>query len=152
LTGIVDFAVRSHITQHWKESPESCDTLGFWAEGMLQLCVQHPLKEYRKWLASAVIDLTDAGLGLPPSLLGANSEIVSYDQALPCPSPADPRMRIINLSVHQKTEFLAINPAPDSVTLAFDSGVPEGIVWRLPETGQPAQAIPARGWVVGSIN
>lgn len=152
LTGFVDFAIRSHITQHWKESPESRDSLGFWAEGLLQLYAQHPLKEYRKLLASAVIDLTDAGLGLPPSLLGANSEIVSYDKTLPCPSPADSRMRIINLSVHQKPEFLAVNPASEPVTLAFDSGVPEGVVWRLPETVQPTQAIPARGWVVGSID
>lgn len=151
LIGLVNFGVRSHITQHWKESPESRDTLGFWAEGLLQLCTQSRFKEYRPLLASAVIDLTDAGLGLPPSLLGANSEIVSYDKTLPCPSPADSRIRIVNLSVGCGPEFLAVNPAAEPITLAFDSSVPEGVVWRLPETGQPTQAIPARGWVVGSI-
>lgn len=152
LIGLVDFGVRSHITQHWKESPESRDTLGFWAEGLYQLCTQPRFKEYRPLLATAVLDLTDAGLGLPPSLLGTNAETVSPDMTLPCPSPADSRIRLVNLSVDRVPDFLAVNPTAEPLTLAFDGGVPEGMVWRHPETRQPTHTIPARGWIMGGID
>lgn len=152
LVGLVKFGIRSHITKHWKESPESRDTLGFWTEGLFQLCTQSQFKTYEHLLAKAVIDLADADLGMPPSLLGANAEIVSPDKTIPSPSPVDRRIRIVNLSIENTPKFLAVNTTSEPLALDFDRSAAKGVIWRLAETGQPTQTIPARGWLVGSVD
>ena len=43
-------------------------------------------------------DCGAGGLGLSPSLLGSDPEAVSSDQRIPCPSPSDRHLRVVNLS------------------------------------------------------
>lgn len=150
LAGLVNFGIRSRITQYWKEDPKSKDTLGFWAEGLFHLCTQSGSREYRALLASAIIDLTDAGLGLPPSLLGANSEVAWGDQIPCCPSPINRGIRIANLTTPEGTEFLAVNTTDAPLAPSLEGEAPDQIVWTLGTTNQPASSIPAREWALGS--
>lgn len=149
---LVKFGASSQVIGHWKESPASRDSLGFWAEGLFQLCARSRTSKYRELLASTVIDLADAGLGLPPSLLGANAELVSREMRTPCPSPADPGIRIVNLTVGAEPEFLAINTTHAALPIRFDAGEPPGLIWTLHDAGPPTTVIPPRGWLTGSQN
>jgi hypothetical protein len=93
------FTQHSGIKDRWKEfKGKEDDSLGFWAEALYHLCLAKPDDRYRAWLAEAMLDLEDNRLGLSPSLLGGNAEAVAPNDQRPCPSPADARLRLANLS------------------------------------------------------
>ncbi len=83
--GLVEFGVTSHVTRLWKETAASRDSLAFWAEGLYRRCLRTKAERDRDLLAAAVLDLHDAGLGLPPSLLGANGEMSAPGRDPPHP-------------------------------------------------------------------
>lgn|SRR5574337_459628 len=148
--GLVDFGVSSQVTQFWKEDVKSKDTLAFWAEGLFALCLRSRKNRHRKLLADSVIDLTDAGLGLPPSLLGVNAELTSPRTMAACPSPVDPRVRIINLSQGDERQFLAVNTAYEPLPLRFDAIPSCRLTWKLPDSDDAETQIPPRGWVIAN--
>lgn len=139
--GLVDFGVRSRVTLLWKESAASKDSLAFWAEGLYRRCLRTQADRDRALLANAVLDLHDAGLGLPPSLLGANGEILPPRLAVPTPSAADERLQVVNLSDRDGAGFLVVNTAAVDLPLAFEH--PAGN-----DLAGSAATVPARGWIL----
>lgn len=155
LTESFGFTERSGLTARWKElKGKEDDSLGFWAEALYHLALDRPDQEVRAWLAQAMIDLEDNGLGLPPSLLGANAEAVHPDAQLPCPGPNDVRLRIANLSHGATVEWLVVNPTRNPLALQWVSRPQaEDLTW-LGSAG-PLEAgdttlptLPPRGWAL----
>ncbi|MDP2199856.1 MAG: hypothetical protein Q8K01_14830, partial [Sulfurimicrobium sp.] len=100
--------------------------------------------EYRAWLAEAMFDVTDAGLGLPPSTLGACAEVIAPAAQQPTPSPIDPRIRIANLSRGGQIEFLIINTGQEALPLSL-LNLPHGIIWNSKRDG----VLEGRSWALG---
>jgi hypothetical protein len=95
----------------------------------------------------------DAGLGLPPALLGADPEAVAVGDQTACPSPRDPRLRVANLSCRARQELLVVNPAREAIELAWDAP-PAGLRWagaddRQLDAAAGSPMVPARGWLLG---
>jgi hypothetical protein len=111
--------------------------------------------EYRQYLAEGILIAEDLGLGLPPSLLGANPETVRPDDRTPCPSPVDSRIRVANLSCGGKREILAVNCSAVPIGLAWEGNPNRAFVWstadgrEIPAGTSPISA-PARGWLLGT--
>jgi hypothetical protein len=142
--GLVDFGVRSRVSLHWKESAASKDSLAFWAEGLYRRCLRTHASRDHALLASAVLDLHDAGLGLPPALLGINAEARAAGMATATPSAAYAHLHVINLCDRDGPCFMVVNTADFASPLAF-----EGVAsspWPQFADGEPPLA--ARGWTV----
>ena len=154
---IVDGAVQAvtdtGLLQFWRESRQLQPT-GYWVEALYHLCTLDDSPALRAHLAEAMLCAEDAGLGLPPALLGADPEAVGIGDQTPCPSPRDPRLRVANLSRRAQREFLVVNPAPEAVALDWDAGPPAVVRWTGADD-RPAEAtsgslrVPARGWLRG---
>lgn len=151
---IIDQAVRVVVTRrlldYWSEQEYRRFALVVWADALYQLCSLGPDPAPRRYLADAVLRIEDAGLGLPPSLLGGDSEVVGRQGRLPCPAPADARLRVVNLSRSGRAEVLVVNPAAEALPLAWARMELPALAWTDPE-GRAADptTIPARGWVLG---
>ena len=149
------FTQSSGITRRWKEAKgKEDDSLGFWAEALYHLCLCHPDRKYRAWLAESMLDLEDNQLGLSPSLLGANGEAIAPEQQCPCPSPLDARFRVANLSRGHVTELLIVNPSRQTLTVEWQIPPAMGMTWSAPDGSIPPTTegkpdIPARSWIRG---
>ena|GEM_PF-754174 len=149
------FTQASGIKARWKElKGKEDDSLGFWAEALYHLCLDNPQAHCRAWLAEAMIDLDDNGLGLSPSLLGGNAEAVTPGAQWPCPVAMDDRLRLANLGRENKKELLVVNPTTTGIPIAWDIPPSESLDWHsaagapMSEAGQNP-VVPARGWVIG---
>jgi hypothetical protein len=156
--GIVGDAVKAiretSLLRYWIESKQR-QALGYWLEALYHLCTFTSAPEYRQYLAAAILIAEDLGLGLPPSLLGGNPEAVRTDQRIPCPSPADSRIRVANLSCGGKQEILAVNCGSDGIELSWEGATSHPLIWRAADgkavsTGVSPVRIPSRGWLLGT--
>lgn len=151
----LSFTHASGIRERWKESREKGHALGFWAEALYHLCTLSPEPQYRQWLAEVILDVEDRGLGLPPSLIGANGEAVRKTAQVPCPSPANASLRVVNLGRVGIAELLVVNPTSGSLPLAWESPPRRELVWTgsggMPQGCEPTE-VPARGWLWGRKN
>ncbi|MDE2147707.1 MAG: hypothetical protein KGJ24_13555 [Burkholderiales bacterium] len=140
---------RSGLLQRWAEMPYQKYALGFWAETLALVCGLLPEPAYRQWLAEAMLALEDLGLGLPPSLLGANAEAVPPADQLPCPSPADARLRVANLGRRGAPELLVLNPTAQALPLAWAAPPPPGLRWQAADGREfvAGAALGPRAWV-----
>jgi hypothetical protein len=126
-------------------------------EALYHLCTLDESPGLRAHLAEAMLCAEDAGLGLPPALLGADPEAVGIGDQMPCPSPRDPRLRVANLSRRAQREFLVVNPAAEVLALDWDCEPPAGTRWSAADD-RPADAppgallVPARGWLLGRLD
>jgi hypothetical protein len=149
------FTQRSGIKERWKEfKGKEDDSLGFWAEALYHHCLVKSDVLYRAWLAEAIMDLEDNGLGLSPSLLGANAEAITPAMQRPCPSPANSRIRLVNLSRGDFIELLVVNPSNQTIVLEWDTPPTDSMVWRgpdavLPQNSERGPDIPPRSWLFG---
>jgi hypothetical protein len=166
LESCFDFTQTSGIKARWKECQgKEDDALGFWAEALYHLCLDKPDARYRNWLAEAIIDLEDNGLGLSPSLLGTNAEAIALDQQRACPSPAHFRLRLANLSRGDRVEWLVVNSSTKAIPLEWDAAPMFELAWQghstqglqqseLQQSGLPnltaPPVIPSRSWVIGT--
>lgn len=152
------FTHDSGIKDRWKEFKcKEDDSLGFWAEALYHLCLAKPDALYRAWLAEVIMDLEDNGLGLSPSLLGANAEAVAPDQQRACPSPANARLRLANLTQGGRVEWLIVNPTDRPISLEWEVEPGEAVVWRTQDGTMPTfterhPLIAPRGWLHGVSN
>ncbi len=76
--------------------------------------------------------LEDLKMGQPPSLLGANAEAVPVARQLPCPSPADARLRVANLGRRGAPELLVVNATDRSLPLDWEFAPVEPVPWHRP--------------------
>lgn len=145
----------TRLLDYWVETNEK-QALGYWVETLYQLCTQDPAAEHRDALARAMLLADDAGLGLPPSLLGANAEVVEAPYRLPCPSPTEATLRIANLSRAGCRELLVVNCGNQACVPSWQGNAPVGLDWAGTQGrigviggGGTAPEIPPRGWLWG---
>jgi hypothetical protein len=143
------FTRGSGILQRWQELDYQRYALGFWAEALYHVCTLFPDAQYRQWLAEAMLVLEIMKMGQPPSLLGANAEAVPVAQQLPCPCPADARLRVANLGRRGAPEFLVVNASAEAVPLNWEIAPAEPVTWYSAEA-KPAEphdmAVPPHSW------
>ncbi|MDT7837659.1 hypothetical protein [Aquabacterium sp. OR-4] len=153
----LDFTHASGLVQRWMELGYRSYAVGFWVEALCHACQLMPAEaKYRRWLAEAVLLLQDAGMGLPPSVLGANGEAVPASQQLPCPEPADAALRIVNLGTRAAPELLVVNTGKAALALQWARPPQAALAWHDAD-GRPVPAagaavppqVPARGWLWG---
>lgn len=144
-TGLLEFWVQRKLKQ----------PIGYWVEAIYQLCTLDPAPELRAHLAQAMLAAEDLGLGLPPTLLGADPEVIPHTQQVTCPCPADARLRVANLGRRGHAEIVVINPCHEPVALAWEGAAPGDLAWCAPSAPRAAATkpaptmVPARGWVWG---
>ena len=155
LSRALDYTYRGPVRSHWKEDPTRHDALGFWAEALYRLCLMDPEPKYRRWLGEAILDVEEAGIGLPPSSLGGNAEALPPAEQRPCPSPSDSRLRVVNLSRGDAFELLVVNPAAEALPLVWQRA-PQGVLaWTSSDhslSANPAgvSSVPGHGWLLGA--
>jgi hypothetical protein len=153
INGAVKAVTQTTLQEYWVESKQR-QALGYWVDALYHLATLNPELSCRRYLAEAMLSAWDAGLGLPPSLLGAHPEIVKPAQRFPCPSPRDPRIRIANLSCGGRPEILAVNPTNSAIELAWEGNLDIALTWvsadgRSFGAGSSLLSIPPRGWLWG---
>jgi hypothetical protein len=155
--GAVRAVTGTGLLQFWLETRQ-LQPIGYWVEALYHLCMLDETPGLRDNLAEAMLCAEDAGLGLPPALLGADPEAVGIGEQTPCPSPGgDPRLRVANLGRGGQQELLVVNPAPEAVPLHWDTEPPAGVRWSA-AGDRPSDApsglllVPARGWLLGRVD
>lgn len=144
-TGLLEFWVQRKLKQ----------PIGYWVEAIYQLCTLDPAPELRAHLAQAMLAAEDLGLGLPPTLLGADPEVIPHAQQVTCPCPGDARLRVANLGRGLRSEVVVVNPGSEAVALGWDSAAPRAARWSSSaaqasiSTAAAPTSIPARGWAWG---
>ena len=137
----------------WSEIKGKEYALGFRAEALYHACLVYPDAEYRASLAQAVIALESQGLGLPPSLLGANSEAVAPREQVPTPVVEDARIRVVNLSRKGAIEVLLVNCSNDPARSTIVRNTPPGVTWTVGADTEGTvtlpQEIPVGAWLWG---
>jgi hypothetical protein len=154
VSGAIAAVTETSLPQHWAETRQH-QALGYWVEALYQLCTLSAEPRYRRYLAEAMLGALDGGLGLPPSLLGANPEIVKPHERVPCPSPHDPRLRVANLSRAGRLEIVVVNPADTPIELRWEIPPGDGIAWDASDGASVADAtapacVAPRGWLLGT--
>jgi hypothetical protein len=140
------------LLQHWVET-RRVQPVGYWVEAIYQLCMLDPEPAYRAHLAEAMLAAERMGIGLPPTLLGADPEVVAHAQQVPCPSPADARLRVANLGRGLGSEVVVVNPGSEPVAMEWKLAAPAAAHWRSSggQVGGPTpsapKSIPSHGWV-----
>jgi hypothetical protein len=153
IEGALKAVTDTNLVRYWVESGQR-QALGYWVEALYHLCTLKPDAAYRRHLAEAMLSALDAGLGLPPSLLGAHPEIVKPGERFPCPSPADVRLRVANLSCSGRREILVVNPASAPIELAWEREPSDDLAWTSSGSSSASAAasrlsVPTRGWLLG---
>jgi hypothetical protein len=154
LSEALHFTHYSPLRRYWKEPKRHLQyALCFWAEALYHLCMRDQSPQYRVWLAEAMLDIEDVGLGQPPSLMGVNSETLPVSYRYPCPSPAERRLRIANLSRHNSYEILVVNPTNAPLPLLWQDNHHHLKSWHTPDGRLLPDShdlkVPARGWLLG---
>ncbi|MDH3947326.1 MAG: hypothetical protein OEU74_00030 [Gammaproteobacteria bacterium] len=166
LAGILNNAIKAvtdtSMMKYWAETkagnPQQFAVV-VWVEALYNMCTLNKEPAYRRYLAAAIMSAEDAGLGLPPSLLGSDHEAVKIKQRSPCPSPTDARLRIANLSCGDNMEFLVVNSTDTDLELTWEQNTVPTLSW-ITSDGQPVATaggesppcIPSRDWLWGKIN
>jgi len=162
LNNAIKAVTDTSIMKYWAEvkagNPQQFAVV-VWVEALYNMCNLSREPAYRRYLAEAIMIAEDAGLGLPPSLLGSDHEAVKIKQRLPCPSPTDARLRVANLSCGDNKEFLIVNSADTDLKLAWEENTKYTLSWISPN-GQPAAppgdssslSVPSRDWLWGKTN
>ena len=154
LSDAVTAASDSSLLKYWAESKPRRFSLVVWVEALYHLCTLRQNTRYRHLLAAGVIHLEDTGLGIPPSLLGADPEAVIVSDRIPCPSPTDRHLRIANLSCNGRREILVINSTDTDREVSWESEVKFSLSW-VGTDGQPVFAektslpVRSRSWIWG---
>ena len=143
----------SGVLDRWKEIPDKRNALGFWVEALYHLCMLDPDPRHRERLASAMLDADRCGVGLSPSLLGANAEVMARPEMHACPSPAARGLRVANLSRGDRRELVVVNVSSERLELRWEKAPMPGLRWtegsdRAGLELEPPE-IPAGGWALG---
>jgi hypothetical protein len=154
ITRAIGFVANSSFVKYCAEAKPRQYALVVYADALYQLYTMNPAPEYRRHLAEAMLYIGDTGLGLPPCLIGADPEATEHAKRIPCPSPADARLRIANLSHNGRMEVLVVNNSSDAVELVWEGDRRYPLTWS-PADNEPvandgsAVLVPARGWLWG---
>jgi hypothetical protein len=149
----VAFVDMNDILTHWGEDEGSKYAVGFWAEALYHFYLLAPTRDKLSKLAGVICKIEEIGVGLPPSLFGANAEAVPLRDQTGCLSPSDGRIKVANLSRKDRVELLVVNPTTIPLQLSWETPTLGKFAWESP-TGDPIEnesniTIPARSWIVG---
>lgn len=158
LSSIIDEAVKavvdSRLLEYWSEAKPRQFAIVVWVDALYHLCAMNPDEAYRRHLAYAMLKAQDAGLGLPPSLLGCDTEVVRQAEQQPCPSPTNPYLMVANLSRGKTMEVLVVNPTSRSMKLAWESNAIDTLPWtdssgKAISDSSSSLIVPGRSWILG---
>lgn len=160
LAGIINEAVTAvsdtNFLQYCAEAKPRHYALVVYVDALYQLYTINKTTTYRRYLAEAILCAEDTGLGLPPSVLGADPEVVKNEHQAPCPSPKDKRLRIANLSGSDYRELLVVNNTTTDLQLEFEGITSFHFSWMtaedLPIPTNAPLSVPQRGWIWGRVN
>jgi hypothetical protein len=142
------FTHQSGILLRWAELDYERYALGFWAEALYLRCLDDEANAWRAWLVEATLLLEDLGMGLPPSVLGTNGEAVAMGDRRACIESPRRDVRVINLSIGERREFLLINcgkePAPVSPEMSITARL---VAFDAGGVAVEAASIPTRSWL-----
>ena len=156
LDKILDNAVKvvsnSNIMEYWAEFKPRNKSLVEMVDVLYHLCTLKKDFSYRQFLAKGILIIEKWKIGLPPSVLGGDPEAIKISQRIPCPSPTDSRLRIVNLCFADKTEIMAINATSSSLHLEWEENKIELHAWcnengeAIKNTGESLR-IPPNSWI-----
>lgn len=136
--------------EKWLNNERTAYAVGFWAEALYLYCLHSPDRS-RAALAETAILLYASDQGIPPSLLGCNSEYICLADQVPCLWTDNDRIQVINLSVDSHhLEFILVNgtdsPQDTSIPRVYDK------LMVLDQNGHsisavPTFTVPPRGWM-----
>jgi len=158
LSSIIDEAVKavvnSRLLEYWSEAKPRQFSIVVWVDALYHLCTMNPDQAYRRHLAYAMLKAQDAGLGLPPSLLGCDTEVVRQTEQQPCPSPTNPHLMVANLSRGKTTEILVVNPTHGGLKLAWECNAIDTLPWtdssgKAISDSSSSLIVPGRSWILG---
>lgn len=158
LSGVIDGGVKAvvdnHLLDYWSEEKPRQFAIVVWADALYHLCTLRPDRAYRANLAQAMLKAQELGLGLPPSLLGGDTEVASPAEQQPCPSPTNPQLMVANLSSGKTAEILVVNPAPGGLELAWACNAIDTLSWsdssgQALSGGVSSMNVPGRSWILG---
>lgn len=150
----VKAVAKSQLLAYWAEANNRRFAVVVWADALYHLCMLDPSPELRQNLACAMLQANDAGMGLPASLLGGDTEAVAREHRHPCPSPRDRRLIVANLCHGARVELLVVNPTKSELSLEWEANAPDSVSWadgagrHVSDTPATPQ-VPARGWLIG---
>jgi hypothetical protein len=142
------------VLRWWAEEKPRQFAIVVFAEALYQLCMLRPDPVYRRYLAEVILLIEDLALGLPPSVLGGNVEVLPRMRQVPCPSPTEPRLRVANLGTAGCAELLVVNPAAVELPLAWEIGGNLRVGWARHDGASVSAnsshvGVPPRGWLWG---
>lgn len=158
LRGVIDDAVAavsgSRLLEYWAEAKNRRFAVVVWAEALYQLCLLDEALALRQQLARTMLLAIDADLGMPPSLLGGDTEAIERSQRRPCPSARDRRLHVANLGCGPRIELIVVNPTQADRQLDWEANAPGSLGWsdaagRAVAAGPSGLRVPARGWLRG---
>jgi len=158
LSGVIDGGVKAvvdnHLLDYWSEEKPRQFAIVVWADALYHLCTLRPDRAYRAYLAQAMLKAQELGLGLPPSLLGGDTEVASQVEQQPCPSPTNPQLMVANLSTGKTAEVLVVNPTPSGLELAWERNAIDTLFWsdssgQAISGGVSSMSVPGRSWILG---
>ncbi|NMF96726.1 hypothetical protein GPA27_04920 [Aromatoleum toluolicum] len=137
------------LLEYWGSLGERGHALVFWVDALWHLCMTSGNAAHRIWLAEAMLQCARAGFGLPPALLGTNTEVVPVSERRACPSPVDSQLRIANLGRSYRDEILIINPTTRDIPLAWRKEPDTTLRWVSSDGAGSSTSVPAHGWLWG---
>lgn len=142
------------LIQRYRELPPGKRyATGFWVEALYHRCLAKDSHKYREWLAEAMLECHDLGFGMAPSLLGTNSEAITFAQQRVYPVPANPELNIAVLARPEGFELLMVNHSESAIEVHWDRKPEIPMTWRN-TTCQAISAsplkIPPRQWLLGT--
>jgi hypothetical protein len=154
LDNAVTFVTDNNILQYWSESKPRRYALVMWVDALYRVCILNQQKKYRAQLAEAIMYVEDTGLGLPPTVLGTESEMIKRSEQMPCLSPTDERLRVANLSCGGHMELLVVNSTHTDLELIWEESKNLRLSWvtavgQAVPSDSPTLCVPARGWIRG---
>ena len=158
LRTVIDDAVTavsaSRVLTYWTEAKSRQFAVVVWADALYHLCLLDPSMLLRQQLARTMLLAIDAGLGMPPSLLGGDAEVVERAQRQPCPSALERRLRVANLGRGTTVELIVVNPTKTVLPLDWEAHAPRSIRWtdtmgHSVRAGSAELPVPPRGWLHG---
>jgi hypothetical protein len=158
LQGVIDDAVAavsgSRILEYWAETNNRRFAVVAWADALYQLCLLDDSAALRRQLASTMLLAIDAGLGMPPSLLGGDAEAVDRARRRPCPCARERRLRVANLGHGSRHELIVVNPTRTDLPLDWEANAPGGLSWtdaagHVVAASSAGLRVPANGWLRG---
>jgi hypothetical protein len=143
-----------HITKRWAEHTAKAYGLGFWTESLYQAATLVFDMDVRRRLAESVIELSDRGMGLPPSVFGSNCEAIPPGQQIAFANWDIERLRVVNLSREGCLEALLVNIGDTPIARPFSGDFLTNALRFVDSGGRPLSAedrtIPPRDWILVS--